>query len=501
MTAVDRSTLLGKALQAFKWNVLGVFMRILLQFGTMIALARLIEPAEFGFFGGSLLVYGLAVLVADLGLGMALVQRHELTTETRRHAWGRLLLSHAAVAAAVYFGAPWFATLLGEPTLQDGIRAMTAAVLVTSLMALPMVELRRRLDFRRIQIAQVAGYFVGYVLTAIPLAMTGWGGWSLIMALIMQQVVMAAICIHAAPQPLRPHWGKLPDGLPGFGLRVVGSNMANWVTENLDNLLVARFKGLSALGMYSVSYSLARTPTNHVVNMIQQVVFATSSRVQDDDASLVRGYLALIKAVGLVTLPVFFGAAVVSDSVLAGLYGANWSSAGPVFAALCVAMPFHALMAVAGPILWGRGRTDVELKVQIVVALALLLVLFILKDQALAVLAWGVCTVYAGRAIWLTGALARDLAIPYSRILRALLSPALLAVVTMALLSLLETLFGASATSHAPWRLAGLIAGTGVGLLLIIACCLRRVLGEELAFVANRLPFLRRLQTAPGVGL
>jgi len=493
----ERATLLGKAMRAFKWNVLGVAARILLQFGAMVALARLIDPAGFGFFGGSLLVYGLAVLMADLGLGMALVQRGELTEDIRRTAWGHLLLSHAAVAAGVYWGAPWFAALLDAPELQDGIRVMALAVLITAFVVMPTAELRRRIDFRRMQMAQVTGYFAGFVLTAIPLAILGWGGWSLVVALLVQQTVMAAICIHAAPQPLRPRWARLPAGLPAFGLRVVGSNMANWVTENLDNLLIARFKGLAALGVYSVSYSLARTPVNHVVNTIQQVVFATSSRVQSDDDSLSRGYLALLKAVGLVSLPVFFGAAIVADSVIAGLYGNRWLEAGPVFAALCVAMPFHALMAVAGPILWGRGRTGVELKVQIGVAAALLLVLLVLMDQSLAVLAWGVCAVYAGRAIWLTGALAKDLDIAPVRIMRALLSPAVLAVVTMVLLSLLENLF-ASATTSVVLRLAGLIGGAGAGLLLIMICCPQRVLGEELEFLFARLSFLRRLRSIRG---
>lgn len=493
----DHATLLGKAMHAFKWNVLGVVVRILLQFGAMIVLARLIEPAGFGFFGGSLLVYGLAVLMAELGLGMALVQRHELTEDIRRTAWAYLLLSHTAVAALVFVGAPWFAGFLGATDLQDGIRAMAPAVLLTAFLVMPMMELRRRIDFRRLQMAQMTGYFAGYVLTAIPLAALGWGGWSLVMALLVQQFVMAIICIRAAPQPLRPRWSKLPVGLPAFGVRVVGSNMANWVTENLDNLLVARFKGLTALGVYSVSYSLARTPVNHVVNMIQQIVFSTSSRVQNDDASLVRGYLALLKAVGLATLPVFFGAAVVADSVIEGLYGERWAQAGPVFAALCVAMPFHALMAVAGPILWGRGRTGVELKVQIGVAAALLLVLMLLMGQSLAVLAWGVCAVYAGRAIWLTVALAKDLTIPLARILRALASPAMLAVLTMILLGLLDSLFASTDTS-AVMRLVGLVCGASAGLALAMVCWPRRVLGEELAFLFGRLPFLQRLCSVRG---
>lgn len=496
----DRATLLGKAMRAFKWNVLGVAARIFLQFGAMVALARLIDPAGFGFFGGSLLVYGLAVLMADLGLGMALVQRGELTEDIRRTAWGHLLLSHAAVAAGVYWGAPWFAALLDAPDLQDGIRVMALAILITAFVVLPTAELRRRIDFRRMQMAQVTGYFAGFVLTAIPLAILGWGGWSLVVALLVQQTVMAAICIHAAPQPLRPRWARLPAGLPAFGLRVVGSNMANWVTENLDNLLIARFKGLAALGVYSVSYSLARTPVNHVVNTIQQVVFATSSRVQSDDDSLSRGYLALFKAVGLVTLPVFFGAAIVADSVIAGLYGARWSEAGPVFAALCVAMPFHALMAVAGPILWGRGRTGVELKVQIGVAVALLIVLMLLMRQSLTVLAWGVCAVYAGRAILMTSALAKELGIPVARILRALASPALLAVATMILLGLIESLL-ASTHTGAVLRLVGLVGGASAGLLLVMVFWPRRVLGDELAFLFARLPMLQRLSSIRGAGV
>lgn len=499
MTMSDRASLLAKAMHAFKWNVLGVFMRILLQFGVMVALARLIEPADFGFFGGSLLVYGLAVLIADLGLGMALVQRHELTEDMRRAAWGYLLVSHVVVAACVYLGAPWFAALLGNPGLQDGIRATAPVVLINVFMVMPVVELRRNIDFRRMQMAQMAGYFVGYVLIAFPLALLGWRGWSLVIALMAQQIVMVIICIRAAPQPLRPLWAKLSEGLPSFGSRVVASNIANWATENLDNLLVARFKGLTALGMYSVSYSLARTPVNHVVNMIQQVVFATSSRVQNDDASLTRGYLALLKATALVTLPVFFGAAVVGDSVISGLYGARWSQAGPVFSALCVAMPFHALMAVAGPILWGRGRTGVELKVQVWVAAALLLVLLVLKDQSLAILAWGVSAVYAGRAIWMTGALAKELVIAPARIWRAMRSPVLLAVVTMILLSLLDNLL--ASTGNAVLRLAWLICGAGAGLLLIMVCCPQRVLGEELAFLFGRLPFLRRLGSLRGVDI
>lgn len=487
----ERSALLGKALRAFKWNAIGVAARILLQFAVMVALARMIGPEDFGLFGGSMLVFGPAALIAELGFGIALVQRKDVSDDDRRMAWFWLVVSHIAVAAAIIVTAPLLANLLGDSQLQEGIRWMALALAITAFLVLPMAELRRRLDFRTLQTAQVGGYFAGYVLVGIPLAASGHGGWSLIAALVVQQAAMVVICRRIAPQPLLPRAGRLPDGLRAFGVRVVGSNIANWITENLDNLLVSRLRGLADLGLYSVSYNLARTPTNHVVNMVQQVVFAASSRAQDDEASLRRGYLALLKAIGLVTFPVFFGAAIVANSVIAGLYGTRWAEAAPVFAALCVAMPFHALMAVAGPILWGRGRTNVELRVQTGVALALVAVLFFLKDRSLAVLAWGVCVVYIGRAAFMTAALACDLRMRWREVTAALSSPLALAVVSVVVLRLVDGHFENFELS-AVMRLACLIGTAGSALAVVALAFLPHVLGHELAFVLNRFPLLRR---------
>lgn len=496
----DRAALAGSAVHAFKWNVLGVGARTLLQFGAMVPLARLIEPAGFGFFGACMLAYGISTLVAERGLGVALVQREVLPERLRHIAWGHLLLSHGLLAAGLFGAAPWLAAQFDAPGLRDGMRFMALVVLVTSFTVLPTVELRRRIDFRRIQAAQVGGYFAGYVLTAIPLAVLGWGGWSLLMAMLVQQAVIAGMVMRAAPHSLRPHWGGLPQGLPAFGWRVVGSNIANWVTENLDNLLIGRFKGVAALGLYSVSYSLARTPVNHVVNTVQQVVFATASRVGADDGALARGYLALCKAVGLVALPVFFGAAVVPDSVVQGLYGERWAQAAPAFSALCVAMPFHALMAIAGPILWGRGRTGVEVKVQAVVAAVLAMVLMLLMDRSLTVLAWAVCGVYVLRAIWMTAALAQDLAIPATRILRALVMPALLAGASMTVLWALQAVFAAAEVAGA-LRLLALIGGAALVLAPAVLLWPQRILGDDLAFLVARLPLLGRLRAVRGAAV
>jgi len=65
-------TLTAKSLRALKWNYLGTVARVVLQFGSQIALARLVGPDATGVFAYAFLTVGLCALVVEMGLGAAL---------------------------------------------------------------------------------------------------------------------------------------------------------------------------------------------------------------------------------------------------------------------------------------------------------------------------------------------------------------------------------------------------------------------------------------------
>lgn len=127
--------------------------------------------------------------------------------------------------------------------------------------------------------------------------------------------------------------------------------------------MVGRAFGTQALGAYTVSYNLVRTPTNHLVTSIQQVLFPASARSRGTNADYGLTYLLVVWGVSLVAFPVFLSVAALSGTLVDALYGAKWASATPILLPLAIAMPFHAVMAVGGPMLWGRGEAVRELRV------------------------------------------------------------------------------------------------------------------------------------------
>jgi O-antigen/teichoic acid export membrane protein len=483
----DKSVLLGKALAAVKWNAIGVAGRVLLQLVVMIVIARAIGPAEFGIFGVCMLAFSLGLLVADLGLGMAMVQSEQLPRELLRAAWGRILLSHGAIALLLGLGAPWLAQLFGAPEALPQLRAMALIVLISASQP-PLLALRRRtLDFKSIQQANLLGYALGFGICGTALAHAGAGAWSLVAALLVQQLVLAVAWARGLAFPWWPRWGVRLGVLQQFGLRAVLSNMANWVTENAPNMVVARFHGTAGLGEFNIANNLARTPTNHLVTTLQQVIMSATSRAQNEQQMLGQAYLALVRAVSLLSLPMFIAAAAVSDSVIAALYGPKWAGAAALFVPLALAMPFHALMAIAGPILWGRGRTGAELKVQSGVALLLLLALTAVALLPLIVKAWTVCALYALRSLWVSAAVMSDLTLKPAALLRVLFAPLLLGLAVAACLALcdwgLRALAAGPALSLAALLLAGLML-----MALAFRSCGAWLLGAELAGLAQRVP-------------
>ncbi|MDP2265242.1 MAG: oligosaccharide flippase family protein, partial [Thiobacillus sp.] len=181
-----------------------------------------------------------------------------------------------------------------------------------------------------------------------------------------------------------------------------------------------RLLGPTTLGLYSLAYTFVRTPANHLVVTLQNVLFSASARAQDNQAGLQRAYLTVVSAISLVVIPVFAGVAAVPYTVIDGIFGHKWLAAAQVLMPLSLAMILHAIMAVTGPVLSGKGAASAEFKVQFWVALALIASLLIAARYSVVAVAWAVCGVYALRLVGMVITLVHHVQLPALAFLRAL---------------------------------------------------------------------------------
>lgn len=480
----DKPGLTELSLRAIKWNYLGLAVRVLAQVIAQIALARMLGPESFGLFAAAFVVISIGSIVAEMGLGSALVQKKGLTSEDVRFAFTWLMLAGGLMGVAAYLAAEPIAEFFEDSRVAAVLRGLAPVFFLQALGVVPLALLRREMEFKTIQIVQTVSYLVGYVMIGIGFALWGGGVWSLVAAWTGQAALASGLFLLVKRHAMTPRFRVADAKSGGFSVRVLLTNMANWVIENVDNLIVGKAFGPTVLGLYSVSYNLVRTPANHLVVTLQSVLFPASSRAQDNVTGLRRAYLTVLSGVSLIAVPMFAGIAAVADTMALALFGTQWHNAGDLLLPLALSMVLHSIMAVAGPVLWGKGAAGEELRVQLWVGALFVVALLVAAQFSVLALAWTVCSVYAMRMAGMTVALMRQIELPARALWNALRGGLTAAVLVIPILL-------AGDVWLAEWspvpRLATEIAMAGITLLVFVFGAPRYALSNELLTLAQEL--------------
>jgi len=392
--------LLDKSLRAAGWGYLGSIVRLVVQILAQIVLARLLGPQDYGLFAIGVILVSLTFLFSDVA-SSALIQMKEVSEQQLRFAFFcQFSAGLIATLFLVTFAQP-ISNAMDQPRSLGVIYALAPVCILNALGGVALAQLRRGLEYGVIQFAQTAGYFTGYILVAIPLAV--WfdaGVWSLVSAWVVQATLTSYLYWRKAPHSFWPSFFCHESRkMIHFGAAAMLANFSNWALSNVDRLIVARFSPLTETGLYTTSVSLLNTPLAQILGTFQSVTFSASSRMeQGKDEKL---FLPLVGIVSLVTWSMYGFALAVSGTLIGALYGPKWINAVPYMAAFCVSLSAFGTMSAITPLLWGRGAVRREAMPQFWMALVLAITTwFAVKESSLAV-AWTVAAVSILRCGWI----------------------------------------------------------------------------------------------------
>ncbi len=301
------------------------------QFGAQVVLARILGPEQYGIFAIGAIVISFSNFFSDVGLAYGLIQKTTISSNDVRFVFTWQVILGTIVSVAVFLAADSIALFFGDPRAAGVVQALAVICLLNALAAPSLNLLKRELDFKRIQIAQISGFILGYVIVGIPLALHGSQVWSLVVAWLVQALVVLIIAYRAtrhAVQPLIHH--NEARALGTYGGTVFITNIINWVIGNIDRVIVGRVFTSREIGLYATTYNMLQTPTTSLLGIVQPVFFAASSRIAGDRDTIAASYRALIAAVATIIFPIFVAVAAVSETFVLALYGPKWFSANRV---------------------------------------------------------------------------------------------------------------------------------------------------------------------------
>jgi O-antigen/teichoic acid export membrane protein len=406
-TAEDR--LSGRSIaRAASWSWSGNVVSQIAWFGSLIILAALLPPRDFGAVAIGVVIAQAAMLVQDAGSRGAIVVASDLQRSqiTRTVA----ITVVAGIGLTVLLGA--LARPITDALAPGGdanvVRILLASVAIRAAAIAPTAVLQRTMQFKVLSTVTAASLFIAGFVSVVA-AFLGAGVWSLVIRQLVAATLLPLFAWIAAITPLRSELAAGPrgprderrSGAMWFFLLAV----TDFVGLSIDTFVIGHLRGARQLGLYSLAFTLAFAPLTSFAWQIGKVIFPAAAASPDLETVARRMLRALRLAAGLL-LPLLPPALVLSPVLLPGILGPEWKPMIGPFQILLIVGIGQALTIMIGDSLSGTGHIAFRACVHLVwcvgVALALIalvsrygirgaaiahLVLFL--PFALAYLVWG----------------------------------------------------------------------------------------------------------------
>ncbi|QLF94492.1 lipopolysaccharide biosynthesis protein [Pseudomonas sp. ABC1] len=336
------TNLKSKVLKGFGWIFAGTLGQNFLQFLSLIILARLLTPDEFGVVSIALVIVGFLKIFTELGVGPAVVQRLELTKSHIGTANTMAVVLGVAVSFALYLSASKISFFFDMPELENVVRVLSLMLPASSLAVVGQSLLQRNLKFRQIAIYNLLSYVVGYACISIPMALLGCGVWSLVFSQL-GQIVAINLIVHFVVKEANYYAFNMESAkeLLGYGAGYSLAKVSNFIAGEGDNLIVGKFLGAGALGVYSNAYRLMLFPASLIGGVIDKVLFPILSNIQNDKDRISKVYVDILSLATMLLVPMSIYLYFFANEIIMLVLGSQWGGAVFVFQLLIISLAFR----------------------------------------------------------------------------------------------------------------------------------------------------------------
>jgi len=352
----------GRTLKSLKWSGIGQVVKQLMYFMIYIVLARLLTPQDFGIIGMVMVFTGFVQIFSELGLGAALVQKLDLDERHLSSVFWVNLGTGVLLTGVIATSAPLIAAFYGNPVLRPITMVIALNFFIGSFKVVQNALLQKKMDFQKLACVEIIGAFIaGFV--AISMALMGFGVWSLVVqSLLFTLVSVVMIWIFSSWRPVFCWDAKAVKELVGFSSNLLGFNVLNYWVRNFDNLLVGKFIGPWALGIYTRAYGLMLLPVSQISAVISRVMFPALSSIQEEVERVKKVYLRSTRIIALFSFPLMVGLFVLAEPFIIAVLGEKWRQVVPVLQILCISGLGQSVGSTVGWIYNSQGRTDLQFK-------------------------------------------------------------------------------------------------------------------------------------------
>lgn len=348
-----------KAASGAIWASIDRFGFMTLQFVVNLILARLLTPEDFGIIGMLVIFIAVSQVLIDGGFESALIQKKNPTQTDYSTIFYWNIGFSLVLYATLFICSTLVSRYFSMSILSDVLRVIGLNLILSSILAIQMTRLRKKLAFKKIAITNISSYVIGAVI-AIVMAYHGYEVWSLVVMQLMSSLMSIAILwLITNWHPSLCFSKSTLRELFSFGGYIMAAGLLQEFCKNLQGIIIGKKFSDTQMGYYSQAYKLDQVSSYSVPQVIVQVMYPVYSSIQDDKNKLINILSMNIRVISFLIFPLLGLLILIAEPLIVWLYGEKWSPSVPYFQILCVGgffvclqnINFYAVAAI------GKSRT------------------------------------------------------------------------------------------------------------------------------------------------
>ncbi len=348
------------------WAYVSFLSTKVLNLVAVIIIARYVDPTEFGLMAICLAIIGYFEIISQFGLGSALISARDNVEEIANAVFYCAMIMSCMMALILWGAADLIANAYALPILKGLLGTIAISLVITASTTVNMSFLYRDLRLRdKILPDVIRGLVKG--LVSIALAFVGYGVWALVLGYLAGGIAgsIALLFIRPWRPDRRPDMASIRSVFR-YGSHLIGAETINATPRLLDNLLIGKFLGPAALGIYALAFRIPEMGIKSFTTVAGSVLHPVMSKLQAEPEMLRHYYSQSLRYCALLMFGVGALIAVMSAPLVHVLYPPKWYDMVVPMQFIALSFAVSTLNMVPGKLLKAVNRTELLFRVSLI---------------------------------------------------------------------------------------------------------------------------------------
>lgn len=353
----------------------------IISFFSIILLARILSPSQFGVYGIAMLIMALLEVLTETGINVVIIQEKNKIENYINSAWIVSIVRGIFIALSILVLAPFVSVFFNSADILNVLFLLAVVPLLRGFVNPAEIKFQKELTFHKEFWYRLTIFSFGSAI-ALILAIVTQSVSSLVFGLIASAILEIILSFwFISPKPHFSIDKQYFSKILNRGKWVTLSGIFNYLFHNFDNIVVGKILGAYSLGLYEMAYKISMLPITGIADVISKVTFPVYTIISNDKLRLRKAFLKTLISVSLIIFP--FGIVLIAFpyEIVKITLGQKWLGIVDVLRILALFGIIRAISGLTSALFLSVGKQKYVMIATLVsiLALAITIVPFVVK--------------------------------------------------------------------------------------------------------------------------